>query len=264
MGYSTHTKLERDTNMVHTTEAGSEYAPIASEDEDPDILRGFHAVRIWRWRFYALLFFSMSITALFIASLLYILNRDSSSCPLEMPNIKKPYSPAPVKYVNRNLTSDFNSSKFMGDPRPELDTAWHDLLNGTGIRLSAEDVLLAKATDVVHLKGGGYIGGLGIMHSLHCLKRIKQYIHPEYYYSQGEQDWDDINIHVDHCLEALRTQVLCRPDLSLYTFTWTPHSNIKPAVQITQESVCVDWDAVHEWMKARAVTIHDVIGPLGS
>lgn len=74
-----------------------------------------------------------------------------------------------MKYVNRNLTSDFGGSSFMGYPRPELDKAWHDLLNGTAIRISEEEVELINATNVVRLKEGGYIGGLGMMHSLHCL-----------------------------------------------------------------------------------------------
>ncbi|KAI1453748.1 hypothetical protein F4805DRAFT_358375 [Annulohypoxylon moriforme] len=259
MGY--HTKLVRGKDVVATGGTDLQYTPIPSEDDDPNVLRCLYAVRVWRWRFYALLFFSISITSLFIASLLFPISRISSSCPSAISNVKTPYSPAPVKYVNKNLTRDFESSKFMGDPRLELDKAWHELLNGTAIRISEEEVLLVNATNAARLKDGGYIGGLGIMHSLHCLKRIKQYLNPEYYYSQDQQDWDDITIHIDHCLESLRTQVLCKPDLSLYTFTWTPQNIIKPAVQITQESVCVDWDAAHEWMKARAVTINDVVRP---
>ncbi|KAI1088570.1 hypothetical protein F5B19DRAFT_485828 [Rostrohypoxylon terebratum] len=237
------------------------YRPISSGDEDINILGGLDAIKVWRRRFYVLLFFTIFITTLLMTSLLYAITKDSQVYSSVPSDIKVPYSPAPANYVNRNLTSDFSGSRFMGYPRPELDKAWHDLLNGTAIRISEEEVLLINATNVVRLKEGGYIGGLGVMHSLHCLKRIKQYLHPEYYYSQGQVDWDGIYEHVDHCLESLRTQTLCRPDLSLYTFTWTPESYIKPAVQVTQESVCVDWEEVHEWMKARAATIHDVIRP---
>jgi hypothetical protein len=57
----------------------------------------------------------------------------------------------------------------MGEPRPELDKAWHDLLQGTMIRLTKEELLLANnATSLSH-KDGGYVGGFGVSHSLHCL-----------------------------------------------------------------------------------------------
>ncbi len=70
----------------------------------------------------------------------------------------------------------------MGQPRPELDQAWHDLLTGTLIRYTREELLQAgNATSVKH-KNGGYVGGFGISHSLHCLVRI---IHIGYLLSVG-------------------------------------------------------------------------------
>lgn len=59
--------------------------------------------------------------------------------------------------------------KFMGEPRPELDEAWHELLAGTMMRFSDEEMLLAgNATSIRH-KDGGFVGGLGVSHSLHCV-----------------------------------------------------------------------------------------------
>jgi len=59
----------------------------------------------------------------------------------------------------------------MGEPRPELDKAWTDLLAGTMIRYSEEELQLAgNATSIRH-KEGGYVGGLGVSHSLHCVVR---------------------------------------------------------------------------------------------
>lgn len=91
--------------------------------------------------------------------------------------------------MNRHLTRDPDTPSFMGQPRPELDEAWHDLLEGvflhivilccqliidigTLIKYSAEELKKAgNATSVAH-KDGGYVGGLGISHSLHCLVRF--------------------------------------------------------------------------------------------
>jgi len=212
-----------------------------------------------------------------------------------------------VRYVNRFFSDDPDTHKFMGKPRKELDEAWHNLLTATALHFSAEEMQQAgNATSVLH-KDGGYIGGLGLSHSLHCLvslfllspylryltctlssvgrfarscslvslfenpvtstnpptskKRIKQYIHPEYYYSQQDQDWETIYTHLDHCLESLRQSTLCMADVSIYTFKWTPQSKTRPVVDVPQPHACIDWEALHEWMLAREATVDDLVGP---
>lgn len=179
-------------------------------------------------------------------------------CPTRMPGAKIPYSPAPLSYINRYLHEDPDTPKFMGQPRPELDQAWHDLLDGTLIRLTEEDLLLSNnATSIKH-KDGGYVGGLGISHSLHCLKRIKQYLHPDYYYGHEDQDWDELYSHADHCLESLRQELLCNADISVYTLKWAAHK-VKPIVKDPQPHACVDWKALHGWMQGRASRLEDMV-----
>lgn len=59
--------------------------------------------------------------------------------------------------------------RFVGQPRSEMDQAWHDLLQGTMIRFSEEELSLAANSTSIRHKSGGYVGGLGISHSLHCI-----------------------------------------------------------------------------------------------
>lgn len=94
-------------------------------------------------------------------------------------------------------------------------------------------------------------------------KRIKQYLHPDYYYP-GDQDKEELFMHADHCLESLRQAVMCSADVSVYTLEWTPHSRFKPAVRVPQPHACVDWDALHGWMEGRAASLNDAVGPAGS
>ncbi|KAI0425542.1 hypothetical protein F5Y09DRAFT_352167 [Xylaria sp. FL1042] len=225
-----------------------QYAAVSREyNEELNALPDLYAVRVWKRRFYILLTSSLIVILFLIGSQHYVL-QNASHCQADIRGVKIPYAPAPVRYVNRNLTSGFGSPRFLGNPRPELDEAWHELLTGTAISLSKEDLRLADAPSSMRLKASGYIGGLGISHSLHCIKRIKQYLHPEYYYSEGQQDWDEIHRHVDHCLESLRIEALCKADPSVYTFVWTPHSRVKPA-------------GLHSWMKGRAASKDDMVGP---
>ncbi|KAI1437623.1 hypothetical protein GGR50DRAFT_50158 [Xylaria sp. CBS 124048] len=214
---------------------------------------------VWRRRFYILLALSSTITTiLFLAGATYFLR--IPACPGPKPGAVIPYSPAPVKYVNKWLVGDIDTPKFLGQPRPEMDDAWHQLLSSTAIRLSAEELQLANNATSIEHQDGGYVAGLGVSHALHCVKRIKQYMHREYYYP-GEQQWDELFSHADHCLESLRQGAMCASDVSIYTLEWTPHSRYKPAVRVPQPHACVDWEALHEWMASRAVSLDDAVRP---
>lgn len=93
-------------------------------------------------------------------------------------------------------------------------------------------------------------------------KRIKQFLHPDYYYeglSRDDKAWDSLYMHVDHCLEALRQAAMCTPDLNIFTLTWEPGRR-KPDVDFPQAHACVDWTALSKWTKSRATTYLDVVG----
>lgn len=79
-------------------------------------------------------------------------------------------------------------------------------------RISDEELIRAGNASSISHKNGGYVVGLGLSHSLHCLvsppgvlsdcrilivpqKRIKQYVRSDYYYHHEKQDWDDLEMH---------------------------------------------------------------------
>ncbi|KAI0101392.1 hypothetical protein GGR51DRAFT_575033 [Nemania sp. FL0031] len=243
----------------------SQYAPmLGHEDESIDGETPFvyHPDSKWRTRFYYLLVGTISIAALSVGGVIRSLNMPACLVP-ETPGVRDPYTPVKLSYVNRVLKEDPDSPKFMGKPREELDQAWHDLLDGTLIKFSKEELMLANnATSISH-KDGGYVGGLGVSHSLHCLKRIKQYLHPEYYYP-GEQNWAELDWHVDHCLDSLRKELLCKASPDVYLLEWTPHSLERPSVTVPQPHMCVDWDALHAWMQSRSAGYDDMVKPTES
>ncbi|KAK4170117.1 hypothetical protein QBC43DRAFT_249171 [Cladorrhinum sp. PSN259] len=260
--------------MASLDEKPAKYSPLLPQEDNQDgesilLCPNAHIqeqVRRWRRRFYLLLASSITIVLAIAGVAAYKLQACTAgfSCPIFPTNhggVDIPYSPAPVKYVNKYLVGDPDTPKFLGEPRPEMDQAWHELLDGTLIRYSASELIKANnATSVAH-KDGGYVGGLGISHSLHCIKRIKQYLHPDYYYAHESQDWKELYSHVDHCLESLRQEILCSADVNVYTLKWTKHSRFKPTVKVPQPHACVDWDALHEWMRGRAARLDEMVGP---
>lgn len=61
-------------------------------------------------------------------------------------------------------------SPFVGDPRPELELAWHGLFETNNIRVLKSDLEALNLTSL-ELKGGGYIAQPAVFHELHCLVR---------------------------------------------------------------------------------------------
>ncbi|KAL2185711.1 hypothetical protein L209DRAFT_756950 [Thermothelomyces heterothallicus CBS 203.75] len=82
--------------------------------------------------------------------------------------VAEPYSPANaiIEYEYRGVIR--NDSRFMAHPGPEWEKSMHELMAGTLIRISGEELKLAGA-DSIPLKSGGYAGGLGVGHNLHCV-----------------------------------------------------------------------------------------------
>jgi hypothetical protein len=145
------------------------------------------------------------------------------------------------------------SSKYSGKPRPELDEAWSELLKYSNVRVSADDLRKINRNSIELADGSGdYMAGLDVHHSLHCLKYIRQYLYPDYY------NITDPNIpdHLDHCLDNLRELVMCKADISLYTYDWIDNYR-KPYPNFNIQHECRNFDAVNDWAKEHSFDIFD-------
>jgi len=178
------------------TKKRSHYVSLcADEDEDADS-RGLVGdsetatpapERNWKALFYLLLVGSAFIlTGLLTEAALLLQTHCPSHCPSRTPGAKEPYgtsssdanldptdraaAPLPrLPYINKFILKDSTSSSFLGQPRPELDEAWHDLLDPTALRFSDDEFVRAGNITSVRHKSGGYVGGMGFVHNLHCL-----------------------------------------------------------------------------------------------
>lgn len=69
---------------------------------------------------------------------------------------------------------------------------------------------------------------------------------------------DALTGSLDHCLEMLRQSVMCVPDTSLTTFTWTS-SQKKPVLDIRRlERQCIDWEVFMASVITRVVDKEEV------
>ncbi|KAK4655123.1 hypothetical protein QC762_404496 [Podospora pseudocomata] len=173
-----------------------------------------------------------------------------------------PYSPANsiVEFEYRGVIR--NDSRFIGRPTQEWDKSMHDLMAGTLIRISHEELQLA-GTDSIPLRDGGYAAGLGVAHNLHCVKKIKQFLYREHLYPDldtGSQRFEDLQTHADHCLDFIRQGIMCHLDYSLYTVYWGERKDI-PTHHDPPVQKCVNWEKLHNWMQERSANTDMLVRP---
>ncbi|KUI67901.1 hypothetical protein VM1G_03125 [Cytospora mali] len=139
---------------------------------------------------------------------------------------------------------------FFGEPRPEVDQAWSDLLRGSMVRISEDEMRKMNKTSIALRDRSGYIGYLESIHMLHCVKRIYQFQHPEHYPNlQGTDAFSPA--HWDHCLDVLQRGIMCNADVTVNTYFWKTSDEIKG--DSSGSRVCTDWDRIQKWTDERAV-----------
>lgn len=92
----------------------------------------------------------------------------SKSAPKLIFNIA-PASKA-VRYRKMSYDGELDGiNQFRGEPRPEVDKVWHDLLENNNIRLKKAELRKMNRTAIMLHDGFGYFGQLSAYHHLHCL-----------------------------------------------------------------------------------------------
>ncbi|ORX96234.1 hypothetical protein BCR34DRAFT_549408 [Clohesyomyces aquaticus] len=180
------------------------------------------------------------------------------------------YSPArsAIKHTIKNdfATNHSHYGLYNGVPNKENDDSWRQLVKPTYFSVREQEMESANMpmSDAIQLEEGGYLGALAVYHQLHCLRRLRVYLYKEAYYnnddlkyvSNGPMD-DYTHAHLaDHCIEALRLLVMCRGDVSLYTFTWAkeyPDATKNILSRVNSSRQCVNWENLESWARERAV-----------
>ncbi|TQV94649.1 tripeptidyl peptidase [Cordyceps javanica] len=140
-------------------------------------------------------------------------------------------------------------SIYSGAPSPELDRAWHDLLNSQNVRVEAEYFKHHGREKIgVAVPGSSdYIGTLNVFHELHCIKRLHQFIR----FTHRVPTNLPLTGRKEHCLDFLRQSAMCHGDIGLITYIWRQDSRL-PVVNSTSHQ-CVNWEKLYGWSRDRAV-----------
>ncbi|ORY05912.1 hypothetical protein BCR34DRAFT_590757 [Clohesyomyces aquaticus] len=179
------------------------------------------------------------------------------------------YSPAhnAVRYSERPMGFDdtLYPNPFIGDPRPELDQAWSQLLSSTYFRVTSEEFSkfgLNRSTLGV-VGSGEKVISFSVYHELHCLKTLYRWIHKDHYFASLSEDSDEYNFqrwHTEHCISYLRQATMCKASLSPVTLDWFEAVSGQPRPRPNTHSPqsCMDWTSLNSWTEKRKIDLYDL------
>ncbi|KAI0436448.1 hypothetical protein F4803DRAFT_223910 [Xylaria telfairii] len=271
---------------------GSVYSPVSSRGESPhsnEEHRGFIGEKhyeggsshsrpgLWGRIPHFSIILPWLLAALNLGLFLYQYLRHPSE--RECARFLSPYSPAVdagvIEYYETDFQNEFGGrSAYIGPPTPELEETWDDLWSRGTIELPPDGPSkLNKSTErLKHVHkdpNRGYSAVLEVFHQLHCLNQIRQYTWKDYY-ATHMAEWVlgdghgivDLNItdpasvadrmHVDHCIEALRLQLMCNADLTPLLIE-VDDNDFGQKADFNVHHKCRNWDKVTEWQDANNI-----------
>ncbi|KAJ0120582.1 uncharacterized protein J7T55_015311 [Diaporthe amygdali] len=138
----------------------------------------------------------------------------------------------------------------MGTPSNELDDAWDDILQHYYSEVPHQFMeALGRLDEGIRLDNGNYIATYGVMHQIHCLKRIHHAFYPDYYYTEWTEK--EKSAERKHTYES---------PLTMRWLDDTPEPNGNPVIA----HECVNWDLLmDEFTRKRvdpSVFVHPKFG----
>ncbi|KAG2038079.1 hypothetical protein BDR03DRAFT_1091496 [Suillus americanus] len=186
------------------------------------------------------------------------------------------YSPAneAVEYVGiiRFNGTLGTPSIYRGPPSPEINAAWDRIsLNARPIRMTLEQLLRTGEKPSPSMAGypdehgGGYMASVEVIHQLHCVDMIRRASWGEQDHSTSHEFLPEVfrRIHLDHCIEMLRQNLMCRGDVTMLTYDWAKGTE-GPLPNFNTPHRCRNFEKILDWVdehspKARVVRLENTV-----
>jgi len=101
----------------------------------------------------------------------------------------------------------------------------------------------------------GYRVGLEVFHQLQCLNLLRMSTYPEHYTKlqlDENSKPDEVRAYLDHCVEVIRTKLMCSSDVSVFTYHDIP-GKAKPVPDYESNHVCRNFDKIKQWANENAM-----------
>ncbi|MCJ1315340.1 hypothetical protein MMC15_000657 [Xylographa vitiligo] len=165
-----------------------------------------------------------------------------------------------------------HKSEYCGEPTPELDAVWDkwayvkyaSIPEKTFAKLGEEtQKKLGVSMDMESARltpeyGGGYIGFLEVSHHIHCLNLLRKGVHRDYYMQPEHTpiEFKDppwvLKLHLAHCIEILRENIMCNADVGVIPHEWVNRIP-DPFANFNTWHKCRDISSVEKWIHANEI-----------
>lgn len=177
------------------------------------------------------------------------------------------WTPASEAMGDKYRTTHFEGTfakwtPYKGPPTDEVEMAWKRITDDVPLlNVTTEDMVsLGRSLDSVKYPsdlGEGYLGILEVTHQLHCLKKVWEDHHLEYYSAAATLKKDRplfYEQHYEHCIDIIRQRLMCTADTGIVTFRWVkgvhgPYPDFNTAHQ------CRSWGDLMEFAHEREVPL---------
>ncbi|KAK4550828.1 hypothetical protein LTR36_000408 [Oleoguttula mirabilis] len=151
------------------------------------------------------------------------------------------------------IPTDSPSMKYVGS-NSEVDVAWDELAEDRYFLLSDEEARRAYGSDTSgyppakywNVHHGGYVAGLDVLHTLHCLNHLRTTLYPHVY----PQDPQNGVMHAAHCIDHLRQLAMCYSDLTPIPTQWFDGIG-QNYINSSQVHTCRNFWDVRDWATER-------------
>jgi hypothetical protein len=148
-------------------------------------------------------------------------------------------------------------------PTNQVDKAWQELEWIRTFPITAEDVrgigkdpeLAVKFPPEYGFGDDAYVAQLDIFHQLHCLNLLRHIAWGEFDRDgkTAKRPYSDLHwIHVAHCTEILRENLMCSANLDVITFNWKETQDL-PFADFNLNKKCTNAEILMEWQKDNTI-----------
>lgn len=156
------------------------------------------------------------------------------------------------------------TSIYSGSPSPELDAAWNNIgVDARSVRMTLDQLLRAgeKPSPAMAIYpdeyGGGYMVTIEAIHMLHCTDMIRRASWGAHYRAADYAIHDSpeaYRTHLDHCIEILRQDIMCRGDATMLTYDWVEGlQNPVPDFNVLHQ--CRNFEKILDWVDEHRVIV---------
>ncbi|KAF2099796.1 hypothetical protein NA57DRAFT_75301 [Rhizodiscina lignyota] len=210
-----------------------------------------------------------------VASLVGFIVYQNTIGPSELActRLLNPYSPlieaGVVSYYDTEFENEFaHKTKYRGPPTPELEEAWDQLWNRGAFEVSLDGParLNKSGESLKHVHWDQKRGYSALMEGFISFT-ASQYTWKDYYAKHNHlMEWMhrpenklkvDLNVthaqdvgdrmHVDHCIETLRLQLMCNGDVTPLLINVDSESPLGSSADFNTHHKCRDWNKLVEW-----------------